>query len=173
MMGNPYATLGVPPTASAAQIRGAYHSLVKQYHPDTIRDPVIRETAQEKLVEINLAYEKALQSANAAQSADAEVIPDAKKVAASLFDRGQYDAALRILSHSMERDAEWFFLQGRILLALRKPSPAHESFRAAIRLAPDNPHYRQGALDAAVAVRKVDKTPANKFVAWIRKRFRR
>ncbi|MDR2656920.1 MAG: J domain-containing protein, partial [Oscillospiraceae bacterium] len=47
-MDNPYATLGVPPTANAAQIRGAYRTLVKRYHPDIIGDPAKRETAQEK-----------------------------------------------------------------------------------------------------------------------------
>ncbi|MDR1261905.1 MAG: DnaJ domain-containing protein [Oscillospiraceae bacterium] len=165
-MDNPYATLGVPPTANATQIRSAYRTLVKRYHPDMIGDPARRETAQEKLIEINLAYEKVLR---AAQSGGGEVIPDAKRVAASLYERGQHDAALRILARADERDAEWFGLHGRILLALKQPAAAHESFRAAIRLDQGNHAYRQGALDAAVAVRKESTTPADRFKDWVKR----
>ncbi|GHU68665.1 molecular chaperone [Clostridia bacterium] len=171
-MDNPYATLGVPPTASAAQIRGAYHTLVKRYHPDVIGDPTQRETAQVKLVEINLAYEKALHAVNCADSGH-EIVPEAKKVAASLFERGQHEAALRILARAPERDAEWFGLHGQILLALRQPAGAHESYRAAIRLDPANLEYRQGALDAAVAVKRENTTPATRICDWVRGIFKK
>ncbi|MDR1599383.1 MAG: DnaJ domain-containing protein [Oscillospiraceae bacterium] len=169
-MDNPYATLGVSPTASAAQIRGAYHALVKRYHPDVIVDPAQRETAQVKLVEINLAYEKALRAANSADGGH-ESMPEAKRVAASLHGRGQHDAALRILARAAERDAEWFGLQGRILLALKQPAGAHESFRAAIRLDPDSHDYRQGALDAAVAARRMGGAKGGRVKDWVRKVF--
>ncbi|MDR0397055.1 MAG: DnaJ domain-containing protein [Oscillospiraceae bacterium] len=168
-MNNPYATLGVSPTANAEQIRGAYHALVKRYHPDVIVDPAQRETAQEKLVEINLAYEKALRAANG--SGGRESVPDSKKVASSLYERGQYEAALRILTREAVRDAEWFGLRGKILMALKQPAGAHESFRAAVRLNPDSHEYRQGALDAAVAARREKAAKGFRLGDWIRKTF--
>jgi tetratricopeptide (TPR) repeat protein len=147
-MPTPFETLGVSPNASAEQLRDAYHALVKLWHPDTISVPAEREQAQKKLTEINLAYEKAIQSAHS------ETIPDAKRVARSLMERGQSQAALRILNHAESRDAEWFFLQGQLLMLLHNPLAAHDSFRAAIRLDSTNQAYRQAALDAALASRK-------------------
>jgi DnaJ domain len=50
---NPYETLGVPRTASAAQVREAYRRLAKQFHPDL--HPDARTT--ERMQRINSAWE--------------------------------------------------------------------------------------------------------------------
>ena len=50
---NPYAVLGVPPTAGASEVREAYRRLAKQYHPDQNRDA----TATERMPRINEAWE--------------------------------------------------------------------------------------------------------------------
>ncbi len=47
-----YDTLGVAKDASAADIKKAYHRLVRQYHPDISKDP----DADKKTSEINQAY---------------------------------------------------------------------------------------------------------------------
>ena len=49
---NHYDTLGVARDASAADIKKAYHKLVRQYHPDISTDP----DADKKTSEINQAY---------------------------------------------------------------------------------------------------------------------
>ena len=54
---NPYKVLGVNETASQEEIRAAYLSLVKKYHPDRYTETSLKEMANEKLKEINLAYE--------------------------------------------------------------------------------------------------------------------
>jgi curved DNA-binding protein CbpA len=51
-----YRTLRVQPTASAAQIRRAYHLLAKQYHPDRT-PPNRRGWAREQMARINAAYD--------------------------------------------------------------------------------------------------------------------
>jgi curved DNA-binding protein len=48
-----YETLGVSETASQAEIKKAYRSLAKKYHPDINKTP----EAEEKFKEINAAYE--------------------------------------------------------------------------------------------------------------------
>ncbi len=48
---DPYAILGIPPTASASQIKQAYHRLARQYHPDLNKDP----RAIERMKDINWA----------------------------------------------------------------------------------------------------------------------
>ena len=43
-----YATLGVPPDATTAQIKKAYRKLARQHHPDTNPgDPERRDTVQD------------------------------------------------------------------------------------------------------------------------------
>ena len=60
--------LGLKPGASAQEIKAAYRDLAKVWHPDRfIHDPRLQEKAQNKLKEINEAYE-ALTSANFAYS---------------------------------------------------------------------------------------------------------
>ncbi len=56
-----YETLGITPDASLEEIRQAYKDLVHVWHPDRFSyNPRLREKAEEKLKEINLAYEYAV-----------------------------------------------------------------------------------------------------------------
>ena len=52
-----YEILGVKPTASEKEIQSAYRKLVSRYHPDKHQDNALRELAEEKLQELNEAYE--------------------------------------------------------------------------------------------------------------------
>lgn len=54
---NPYKVLGVSENASQEEIRKAYLTLVKKYHPDRYTDEAMKELANEKLKEVNQAYE--------------------------------------------------------------------------------------------------------------------
>ena len=56
-MTNPYKVLGVNEGATNEEIRAAYLSLVKKYHPDKYTDPDMKQLANEKLKEINEAYD--------------------------------------------------------------------------------------------------------------------
>jgi DnaJ-class molecular chaperone len=70
-MRNPYDVLGVPNSASAADIKSAFRKLAKKYHPDQSKEP----RAKERFAEIGSAY---------------EILGDEKKRGA--FDRGEIDA---------------------------------------------------------------------------------
>ena len=54
---DPYKILGVSPTASDAEIKSAYKELVKKYHPDQYQDNPLADVAEEKMSEINAAYD--------------------------------------------------------------------------------------------------------------------
>ena len=71
-MSDPYSVLGVSKGASEAEIKKAFRSLAKKYHPDTKGGDT---TAQKKFQEISAAY---------------EIIGDKEKRAK--FDRGEIDA---------------------------------------------------------------------------------
>jgi cytochrome c-type biogenesis protein CcmH/NrfG len=64
------------------------------------------------------------------------------------------EAALRHLLRASSRDSSWYAMQGKVLMALEQYESAHQSYREAIRREPNNNLYRQGALDAAVALKK-------------------
>lgn len=54
---DPYAVLGVGRTATAGEIRAAYHDLATRYHPDRHQGNPLATLAGEKLTELNRAYE--------------------------------------------------------------------------------------------------------------------
>ena len=57
-MNDPYQVLGVPETATDAEVRKAYLNLARKYHPDNYHDSPLADLAQEKMKEINAAYEQ-------------------------------------------------------------------------------------------------------------------
>jgi molecular chaperone DnaJ len=56
-MSNPYEVLGVRENASQEEIKQAYRDLVKKYHPDKFKDNPLSDLADDKLKEINEAYD--------------------------------------------------------------------------------------------------------------------
>ncbi len=56
-MSNPYEVLGVREDASQDEIKQAYRVMVKKYHPDKFKDNPLSDLADEKLKEINEAYD--------------------------------------------------------------------------------------------------------------------
>ena len=57
-MRDPYQVLGVPSTATDEEVKKAYRNLAKKYHPDNYHDDPLADLAQEKMKEINEAYEE-------------------------------------------------------------------------------------------------------------------
>ena len=59
---DPYRTLGLNPGASLDEIKKAYREMAKKYHPDHFSDPHAKELAEEKMAEINQAYDSLTQA---------------------------------------------------------------------------------------------------------------
>ena len=56
-MRDPYSVLGVKPDASDQEIKKAYRELARKYHPDNYVDNPLADLAEEKMKEVNEAYE--------------------------------------------------------------------------------------------------------------------
>ena len=56
-MTDPYKVLNIPSTATDEEVKKAYRALARKYHPDNYHDNPLADLAQEKMKEINEAYD--------------------------------------------------------------------------------------------------------------------
>ena len=55
---DPYVILGVQRSATEEEVKQAYKTLVKKYHPDQYQDNPLKDVASEKMAEVNEAYDE-------------------------------------------------------------------------------------------------------------------
>ncbi len=163
---NAFEVLGLNADADTEAVKHAYRTRVKLCHPDLFVDQKKQVEAQEQLIQLNLAYEEALKLTAQRQVGFHSVpVAQAKAFALKLFEQGNYPSALRQLGRAETKDAEFYYIEGRILFALKEYDDAHQAYRAAVRVEPDNLTYRRGALDAALAAKKHHK-PLYRVLDW-------
>lgn len=157
-MTNPYKVLGVNEGASNEEIRAAYLSLVKKYHPDKYTDPDMKQLANEKLKEINEAYDQLTKNPGKTASSGYSGAaygagghggsysgPEADRFirARGLINAGNLDGAKTILDSIQTRNAEWYYLYGIIYLRQGWYDKAREFLGRAYRTEPGNAEYAQ------------------------------
>ena len=163
-MNNPFEVLRLDGWASQDEVRSAYRALVKQCHPDMIQDPAEKQEAQQRMVQLNLAYEEALRLSSprphnpaASELSSAEAVLMAQRAMARNNPEGALRSLLRC--EKEKRNGNWYYTQGKVLMEMEEFDSAHQSFREAVRLEPENNVFRSGALAAAVAQQKARKLP--------------
>ena len=146
-MNNPYDVLGVSRDASDEQVKEAYRNLARKYHPDNYTDNPLSDLAGEKMQEINDAYDQIMnerRNKGKGNSAGYNGGPTAFPEVVSLINAGRFEQAQEILDgvEPSARNAEWYYLNGRVLYQRGWFDQAYTSFATATRMDPSNPEYR-------------------------------
>lgn len=149
---NPYEVLGVKPGASQDEIKSAYRKLIKQYHPDKFIDNPLKNLAEEKMAEINKAYDALTKNPNnnsynysggSSTSSNDYASYDFQEIR-RFIQSGNYIAAENRLNSINNRNAEWHYLNGAIMLNKGWYDAAMNEMTTAVNMDPNNFEYRQG-----------------------------
>ena len=166
-MNDPYQILGVPETASDEEIKKAYRDLARKYHPDNYHDNPLADLAQEKMKEINAAYEQITKErasgrrtggaygggsygyggyqsyggygSSQSYSGQSSVLQQARIA----INTGNISRAEALLANYSDHNAEWNFLKGVVCYRRGWMDEALRYYRTAVQMDPGNAEYRQ------------------------------
>jgi molecular chaperone DnaJ len=152
-MHNPYEVLGIKENATEAEIKAAYREQVKKYHPDKFQNNPLYDLAEDKLREVNEAYETLTKGNGASKVNNGNYSRGATNSggqggASSFYDirstieAGNLDAAEIMLNKTKVRNAEWFFLRGIISMRKGWYDEAFSNLQTATAMEPGNYEYR-------------------------------
>ncbi len=156
-MTDPYKVLGVSPSSTDEEVKKAYRKLAKKYHPDNFSNSPLRAQAEEKMKQINEAYDTIQKmrastgnshssysgysggystntSSGTGTYADIRTYINAGRLT-------EADAMLNAIPAD-QRCGEWHFLKGCVLYSRGWYYDAQTEFAAACAIDPNNIEYR-------------------------------
>lgn len=163
-MTDPYQVLGVSPSATDEQIKNAYRELARKYHPDNYVNNPLADLAQEKMKEINEAYDQIQRQRKQQQQSYSGQNSANRGYSNSGYSRQSYSgqgrsqfADIRQLLNSnrlseaeellegipqQRRDAEWYYLRGRVFYVHGWLDQAYTYYTRAVQMNPGNAEYQ-------------------------------
>jgi curved DNA-binding protein CbpA len=153
-MRDPYSVLGVSQNASDDEVKKAYRELARKYHPDNYQNNPLADLAEEKMKEINEAYDTITKQRSGGysggssgsyggyQQSYASASPAYVRVR-NLINAGDLNQAEQVLYEVSQKDGEWYFLSGSIAYRKGWLDEAMQNYARAVQLEPNNMEYRQ------------------------------
>lgn len=158
-MNDPYQVLGVSEGATDEEIKKAYRDLARKYHPDNYHDNPLADLAQERMKEINAAYEQITKERSGggrtgggyggygsgggyyrpSGSSTSSVLQQARMA----INSGDLSRAEALLANYGDHNAEWNFLKGVICYRRGWMDEARRYYETACQMDPGNGVYRQ------------------------------
>ena len=170
-MGDPYQVLGIPENATDEEVKRAYRELARKYHPDNYQDNPLADLAEEKMKDVNAAYEEITRRRSGGATVHrggtsqrtGATYENAGPYRRASYGGGSSDAALQQVRYAIQtgnltraeaildgygnhESAEWNFLRGALYFRRGWVEDARHYYRQAVNLDPYNAEYRQ-ALD--------------------------
>lgn len=157
-MNDPYSVLGVSPNASDEEVKKAYRDLARKYHPDNYHDNPLADLAQEKMKEVNEAYDQITKARSQGGSAGSYSSGGSYNRAYSgssyggaggvnnqvrnAINSGNLGYAEQLLNNpGVPHDAEWNFLMGSICYRKGWLDEAKRYYQTAVSMDPNNAEY--------------------------------
>ena len=153
-MRDPYSVLGVSQNASDEEVKKAYRELARKFHPDNYQNNPLADLAEEKMKEINEAYDTITKQRSGGYSGSSSRNytgyqqsygsgnPGYIRVR-NLINAGDLEGAEQLLYEVGQRDGEWYFLSGSIAYRRGWLDEAMQNYTQAVRMEPNNMEYRQ------------------------------
>lgn len=144
-MKDPYKVLGISPNATNEEVKAAYKALAKKYHPDNYADSPISDIAEEKMQEINEAYDEILRQRAEGKGGNGGYTSSSYSEIRNLINNGRIDEADAELNKipNEGRNAEWSFLKACVLTQRGYYFDAMKFAEAAYNMDPTNDEYAQ------------------------------
>lgn len=157
-MKDPYSVLGISSSATDEEVKNAYRALARKYHPDNYGDDnPLKDLANEKMQEINAAYDEIQRLRSAGGSAykgngtyydsysgtgsTSGVYADIRKsINSKKF--GEAERALADIPLN-ERTAEWHYLNSVLLMRRGNVNDAMRELEMACSMEPGNLEYQK------------------------------
>lgn len=159
---DPYKVLGVTPATSDDDVKRAYRDLARKYHPDNYINNPLADLAQEKMKEINEAYDAIMrQRSEGSSSSNSANAGGSYHTGSQQYDAGQSRSgnsmyhqirnainvgnigmAEEMLRRMGTHDAEWHFLMGSVCYKKGWFDEASQEYNIACSMDPANSEYR-------------------------------
>lgn len=163
-MKDPYQVLGVAESATDEEVKRAYRNLARKYHPDNYHDNPLADLAQEKMKEINAAYEEINKRrsgggpenrqssgysgygggyAQYGQYSGGQSSSSVLQQVRIAIQTGNITRAEALLANYSDHNAEWNFLRGAVCYRRGWLDEAKRYYQTACQMDPGNGEYRQ------------------------------
>lgn len=149
---DPYEVLGVSHDASDQEIKKAYRTLSRKYHPDANVDKPNAAQYEEKFKQIQQAYQMIMDErqhkgssfhSRAASAGAGEENNLHMQAAVNFIRNGKFQEAIRVLEGMKHRNANWYYVSAVANSGAGNNATALQYARTAAQMEPNNLDYQR------------------------------